>query len=128
MGHNHGIHNHNDDNYYYCPINDCPCAVDSAVGSSSDHHFNDHNYNNDYNDCARNQHKYEHNDKSARNNHILHDDDFTAKTQYDNVHTDNNPSNNFNGGSFYDCANPSTAGAGGAKSYRTTSGRSVPES
>jgi hypothetical protein len=128
MGHNHGIHNHNDDNYYYCPINDCPCTVNSAVGAPSNHHLNDHNYNNDYNDCARNQHKYEHNDKSARNNHILHDDDFTAKTEYDNVHTNNNPRNNFNGGSLSDCARSSTAGAGSTESYHTAGCGGVSES
>lgn len=51
MGHNNRIHNVNDDLYYYCSRNDCPCSdiyvfdidhsYNPAMGSTSNNDIND---------------------------------------------------------------------------------------
>jgi hypothetical protein len=52
------IHNVDDDLYYYCPVNDCPCHqpdyYDSSRNNYNNHYFFDYNDNNDdnLNDCA----------------------------------------------------------------------------
>jgi hypothetical protein len=42
MGIYNNIHEFNDDNYYYCPVNDCPCHQPDYYDSSRN------NYNNYY--------------------------------------------------------------------------------
>jgi hypothetical protein len=87
MGIYNNIHNpNNDDNYYYCPVNDCPC------------------HQHDYYDSSRNLNiKYEYNDEyDVYFNYDNHDD----STKYDNnkyddynVVYDNYYNNKFNSSS-----------------------------
>ena len=45
------IHDNNDDLYYYCPVNDCPCHQPDYYDSSRNN-YNNVYFNNYDNDCS----------------------------------------------------------------------------
>jgi hypothetical protein len=45
------IHNNDDDLYYYCPVNDCPCHQPDYYDSSRNNY---HLIDNNDNDCSSN--------------------------------------------------------------------------
>jgi hypothetical protein len=45
------IHDNNDDLYYYCPVNDCPCHQPDYYDSSRNN-YNNVYFNNDNDNCA----------------------------------------------------------------------------
>jgi hypothetical protein len=55
MGIYNHIHNVNDDLYYYCPVNDCPCHqpdyYDSSRNNYNNYYFFDYN-NDNLNNCS----------------------------------------------------------------------------
>jgi hypothetical protein len=56
MAGNHNVHNVNDDEYYHCPNNECPCH------GSSDNNNDDH-YKRAFPDTIADNDDYEHYDK-----------------------------------------------------------------
>jgi hypothetical protein len=67
MGIYNNIHDpNNDDNYYYCPVNDCPCHQHYFYDSSGNHNDNDSTNDNNI--------KYEYNDEhDVYFNYVNHD-------------------------------------------------------
>lgn len=47
MGPNYNIHSHDDDSYYYCPNNDCPCHDNGAIDNSGSYASKDNRVSDD---------------------------------------------------------------------------------
>ncbi len=63
------IHNNDDDLYYYCPVNDCPCHqpdyYDSSRNNYNNVYFNNDNKYDDYNVVNNNYYNNKYNYNSS---------------------------------------------------------------
>ena len=63
------IHDNNDDLYYYCPVNDCPCHQPDYYDSSRNNYNNYYFFDiNDNDDCSRNNDNINDNNRASDNN------------------------------------------------------------